>query len=262
MKWWRTFGSVASALSNDPASSPLGRTAKVVRARGTIRGTQQDDVLDARLRSRSGSDDLTGARGGRENQKFDIKPDLQCLSHGCEQAYRRVATPGLQRSDNWLRHFHPLRQLQLGQPELFSSAPDALTDELCMNRRPAGAGHPFSDPGAPGLHGHLRLQPRPKARRPLSPRRPRLPLRCDRRSASSEPIFLAIGVEIYEIAVALTEDGYPNLDELLAAFDELEVLSPLLESGRESINELSVWPDLTCVDADLDQDAVSFRGEV
>jgi hypothetical protein len=48
MKWWRTFGSVASALSKTP--TPLAQ--------------------------RSGSDDLTGEKGGREHSKFNIETDI------------------------------------------------------------------------------------------------------------------------------------------------------------------------------------------
>jgi hypothetical protein len=196
-------------------------------------------VTPTAVAQRSGSDDLTRARGGREHSKFNIEADLQCLSHGCELAYRRIATSGLERSDDWLGHFHPLCQLQLGQPEVFSGAPDALTDELCMNRRPAGAGHPLAIQARLCCMGTFGSS--------LGPRRGDLYLlggHGDRSVAIGTrqvpSPFLAIGVEIYEIAVALTEDGYPNLDELLAAFDELEVLSPHLESGRESIDELSV----------------------
>jgi hypothetical protein len=88
-----------------------------------------------------GGDNLTRARRSGENRKFDIEANLQSLGYGSNLAHRWVATPRFQRSNNGLGHFHSVRQLQLGQPEVFASSPDASTHKLRVDGRPTGTRH-------------------------------------------------------------------------------------------------------------------------
>ena len=81
----------------------------------------------------SGGYDHAGAWGAGQHWKLHVQADLQGFGDSRELADGRVSPAGLQRGDHRLGDLHTVGELQLREPDLFTSRADALPHELRMH---------------------------------------------------------------------------------------------------------------------------------
>ena len=90
---------------------------------------------------RSGSNDHADPRRGRQQWEVDVESDLQGFGNGRELADGGVAPAALERGDHRLGDLHAIGELQLREPHLLAGSTYALSDELRVYGRAAGARH-------------------------------------------------------------------------------------------------------------------------